>query len=142
MSKKLDKIESHVKDAFAHGWEGFRPCAYFDERLDCIRVITRDCSVLETRINPVLTLLEDNYHSESKGKRYVGFTIKGASHFCHQRGISLAAPVSIGKLLDAIAAQFPETLVQLAVEIAKPIVQEEPRIGEISIPTDAVPIPA
>lgn len=139
MSEKLEKIDRNVKDAFGEGWKGFRPCAYFDERLDCIRVVTRDCSVLETRINPVLTLLEDNYHSESKGKRYVGFTIKGASHFCHQRGISLAAPVNIGKLLDAIAAQFPDTLVQLAVEIAKPIVQADPEIEQITIPADAVP---
>jgi len=139
---KLKEVERNVKQAFADGWGDFRPCAYFDERLDCIRVVTRDCSVLETRINPVLTLLEDNYHSESKGKRYVGFTIKGASHFCHEHGISLAVPVNIGKLLDAIAAQFPDTLVQLAVEIAKPIVQEQPEIGQIRIPKDAIPVPA
>ena len=79
---RLDKIASNVRSAFESRGSDFRPCAYFDDRLDCIRVVIKDCSVLETRINPVLTLLEDNYYAESKGSpRYVGFTIKGASHF-------------------------------------------------------------
>ena len=141
--KNIEQIERQVKEAFTGTKSGeFRPCAYFDERLDCIRVITRDCSVLETRINPVLTLLEDNYYPQSGGQRYVGFTIKGASHFCYEHGISLSAPVNISKLLDVIAAMFPETLVQLAVDgVAKPIVQKDPAIENVDI-SSALPEPA
>jgi len=123
--KTPEGIGALVKETFAGASGGFRPCAFFDDRLDCIRVIARDCSVLETRINPYLTVLEDNYYQEAGRKQYVGFTVKGARHFCNDHGLSMAAPIEIGALLDAILKAFPDLAVEFFVNgIARPLVQE------------------
>ena len=84
--KTQDEIQALVREAFAGEVTRFRPCAFFDERLDCIRVVARDCSVLEERINDRVTVLLDNYYPGMGRKQYVGFTIKGAKHFCQQQG--------------------------------------------------------
>jgi hypothetical protein len=54
----------------------FRPVAYFDKHMDCIRVLTHDRSVTEHRINEFYTLYETNFPGPFDPK-YVGFTIKG-----------------------------------------------------------------
>jgi hypothetical protein len=106
----------------------FRPGAFFDDRLDCIRVITRDCSVLETRVNEYLTVLEPNYAKENDPTPYVGFTIKGARHFCDETGLNLSAPIRASQLLDAILKFFPDAFVEVFVNgIARPLLRK----GEI-----------
>jgi len=123
--KTPEQIGAEVKKLFSGEPGEFRPCAYFDDRLDCIRVIVRDCSVLETRVHERLTVLEDMYYPAGR-KQYVGFTVKGARHFCRENGISLAAPIAVGKLLDAILAAFPEPAVQIFVNgVARELVKEE-----------------
>jgi hypothetical protein len=123
--KTPDQIGALVRGAFADFKGEFRPCAFFDVRLDCIRVIARDCSVLETRINETLTVLEDNYYQESGQKQYVGFTIKGARHFCNEHGFDLSSPIQVSALLDAILNAFPELAVEFFVNaIARPLVTE------------------
>ena len=123
--KTPEEISALVRETFAGPTGEFRPCAFFDDRLDCIRVIARDCSVLETRINQNLTVLEDNYYQESDRKPYVGFTIKGARHFCSENGFDLNSPISISELLDAILKAFPGLTVEFFVNgIARPLVKE------------------
>jgi hypothetical protein len=122
---RLDKLGALVRESFGGASGEFRPCAFFDVRLDCIRVIARDCSVLETRINPYLTVLEDNYYQGVGRKQYVGFTVKGARHFCSEHGLSLAAPIEMSALLDAILKAFPDLAVEFFVNgIARPLVQD------------------
>jgi len=123
--KTPEQIGALVRGTFAGASGEFRPCAFFDDRLDCIRVIARDCSVLETRINQSLTVLEDNYYQESDQTQYVGFTVKGARHFCSEHGFDLRSPIDISKLLDAVLKAFPELTVELFVNgIARPLVKE------------------
>jgi len=123
--KTQEELAEQVRAAFSGKLGKFRPCAFFDDRLDCIRVITRDCSILETRINECITVLEDNY-PESGEKRYVGFTIKGARHFCREHNFNLATPIEMSALLDAILASFPDVAVELFVNaIARPLVKKE-----------------
>jgi len=139
--KTPDQVREHVQTAFAGATREFRPCAFFDDRLDCIRVIARDCSVLETRINPSLTVLEDNYYEETGRKQYVGFTLKGARHFCAEHGFDLKAPIKISDLLDAVLKAFPSVAVELFVNaIAKPLVKEE-KIERVEIPNVSGPVP-
>lgn len=139
--KSPEDIGALVREAFAGSSGEFHPCAFFDVRLDCIRVIARDCSVLETRINETLTVLEDNYYPESGGKKYVGFTVKGARHFCQQHGFSLNAPISISALLDALLTTFPDKMVELVVDgIARPLIQEE-KIERVSVSGFSGPLP-
>ena len=123
--KTPTQIGTQVREVFAVQSSEFRPCAFFDVRLDCIRVIARDCSVLETRINETLTVLEDNYYQESGQNQYVGFTIKGARHFCNQNGFDLSYPINVSALLDALLKRFPDLAVQFFVNgIARPLLKE------------------
>jgi len=136
-----EEIGGQVRAALAGESGDFRPCAFFDVRLDCIRVIVRDCSVLEIRINEALTVLEDSYYQESGKRRYIGFTIKGAAHFCKRNGFDLSAPIDISRLLDAVLANFPGRLAELAVDgIARPLV-EDTNIDSVDI-SGALPQPA
>jgi hypothetical protein len=141
MKTQNGEIGALVREVFAGHPGPFRPCAFFDDRLDCIRVIAGDCSVLETRVNEVLTVLADNYYSESGRKKYVGFTVKGARHFCEQHGFSLATPIKVSELLDAIIAAFPEPAVEFFIDgIARPLVKEE-KIEQVDM-SGALPQPA
>lgn len=104
----------------------FRPCAFFDEQLDCIRVVARDCSVSEWRVSPLLTVLEDNYADPEAGRElYVGFVVKGARHFCREQGMDLTVPIQMSELLDKILNESPEDVVRLAINaIARPLVRK------------------
>jgi hypothetical protein len=104
-------------------------------------VIAGDCSVLETRVNEVLTVLADNYYAESGRRKYVGFTLKGARHFCEQHGFDLVTPIKVSQLLDAIIAAFPDPAVEIFVDgIARPLVKDE-KIDQVDV-SDALPQPA
>jgi hypothetical protein len=121
--KTVTEITQQVREAAAGNSRSFRPCAYFDDSLDCIRVITRDCSILETRINQYMTVLEDNYE-KADDQKYVGFTVKGARHFCQEHGFDLSVPVNIGKVLDQIFASSPEPAVQMSIRlVARPLIK-------------------
>jgi len=135
-----DEIGALVKKAFSEGSSEFRPCAFFDDRLDCIRVIVRDCSVLEERINNRITVLLDNYHPRpgQGGRKCVGFTIKGARHFCQERGWGAQTSVTMTDLLDAVVASSPEAVVGWFVDfVARPLVREE-KIEEVEIGEEAL----
>lgn len=138
--KTPEQIAAQVKEAFGGRPGKFRPCAFFDDRLDCIRIIARDCSVLETRVNRFITVLEDNYYPESGQRRYVGFTIKGARHFCQEHNLDLSAPIQMSALLDAVLAGFPDVAVELFVNaIARPLVEEK-KIKQVDV-SSALPQP-
>jgi hypothetical protein len=132
MTTSLEELGTLVRNTLGGKPTKFRPCAYFDERLDCIRVLARDCSVFETRLNKVLTVLEDNYYPAT-GAKYVGFTIKGARYFCEQHKLDISTPVEISKLLDALLTTFPEPVVQIFVDgVARPLVDKE-KIKKVDI---------
>lgn len=118
------EITTLVKAVLAGEPGTFRPCAFFDERLDCIRVITKDCSVLEERIGNRVTILYD-LHSPRRRKQCVGFTLKGAYHLCQQHGWDPVRPIKMSQFLDAILASVPEKAVKVFIElVAKPMVED------------------
>jgi hypothetical protein len=132
--KDQDEISTLVKEVLTGVSGEFRPCAFFDDRLDCIRVITKDCSVLEERINERLTILLNNYDPQPGRKQCVGFTFKGAIHLCKQHGLDLASPIRMSELLDAILESVPEKAVQVFIEfVAKPLVETE-KIDHVELP--------
>jgi hypothetical protein len=127
-----EQVGALVRETFASESGEFHPCALFDEPLDCIRVITRDCSFTEIRIDDRITVLEDNY-CPIGGKKYVGFTIKGARHFCQERGFRLSAPIKLIELLNAILDATPDPVVRVVVDgIVRPLV-EEGKINDIAL---------
>jgi len=134
---EVQRIEAKLNKLFAGEPRDFRPFAVFDESLDCIRVVTRDCSVTETRVNELLTILEDNYPDRPEAK-YVGFTIKGARHFCLERQLKAAGPIRLAEILDEILAAFPQPFVDVCVNaVARPILEQNPQIDIVELPTAA-----
>jgi hypothetical protein len=138
-----EELKTLVRNTWQGGAGEFRPCAFFDDRLDCIRVIARDCSVLEERINDRLTVLLDNHHVHRQGSgKYVGFTVKGARHFCDEHGWDTAASITVRQLIDAILASSPEVVVEWFVDVvARPLV-EMGKIEQVEIPLPATLQPA
>lgn len=102
----------------------FHPFAVFDEPLDCIRVVWRDCSVTETRINDLLTVHEANYPTVAGTSEIVGFSIKGVAYICEENKISSSTPWKLADFLDAVVrASAPRERV-IVNHIVKPMVQE------------------
>ena len=139
--KTPQQIQTLVNDALAGEYGEFRPRALFDARLDCIRVVTRDCSVTETRINELLTVLEANY---PRGRKCVGFTIKGANFLCHKYGLNTSG-VKVTAVLDAVLEASPSVIVEAFVDhVARPLVRDAniediERIDEIQL-SQPVPV--
>ena len=133
--KTNEEITGLVRATFADRRVAFRPCAVFDDRLDCIRIVTRDCSVTETRVSDLITILEPNHPREGR-KKCVGFTVKGARHFCNKYGLDMSAPVRMSALLDALMRSAPSLVVEAVIQnIVRPLVEEE-KIEQVEpIPT-------
>lgn len=61
----------------------WQPFAAFDEPLDCIRLVLRDCSTVEIRINEWLTIMRANYDADGNPLECgpcVGVVLKGVAH--------------------------------------------------------------
>jgi len=106
----------------SHPVESFRPLAYYDKQLDCIRVEIRDCSVTEIRLDYVFTILEDNY-PEPDQEKYVGFTIKGVRHLFARLGIPLEGVLRITDLLAQIVAKCPQEVMTAALAQFEPMLR-------------------
>jgi|SRR5882762_190525 len=131
-----EQVEQLVRSAFAGQSGEFRPCAYFDDSLDSIRVVARDCSVTETRVNNLITVLESTY---PRGRKCVGFTLKGATHFCREHGLSRGTPIKVSVLLDAILSACPDIIVETFVDhVARPLIREE-GIEEVEVGGELAP---
>lgn len=132
---ELDMLAGLVRKHSSGAPANFRPCAFYDEQLDCIRVISRDCSVIEDRLNSRITVLVDAHHSQRhmpESLEYVGFTIKGAWHFCQERGLA-PGTIKMTTLLDALLKAYPEVIVRLFVEhVARPIVEQK-KIDQVDV---------
>lgn len=131
-----ESIVDLVQAALGGHDETFRPRAFFDRRLDCIRVIAQDCSILEERVNDKITVLLDN-HAGPTDNPFVGFTIKGAGHFCQSMGWPVDAPIAMTDFMDAVLKVFPEKGVKEFVNIvARPLVKDK-HIERIEVPMAA-----
>lgn len=123
MTSTVEEVRGLVTIAFSEQQGKFKPCAFLDDRLDCIRVIARDCSTLEERINDRLTVLIDNHPIGEK--KYVGFTVKGARHFCHEHNLNLSA-LKLTQVADALLRTFPDPTVMMFVDfVAKSLIEDD-----------------
>lgn len=100
----------------------FCPVAYYDKHLDCIRVEIRDCSITEHRCGEFFTVLEDNYpQSDLDQTQYIGFSIKGIRHVFEELELPLEGIQRVVEILDRLAKQYPNELVEEALEEVRPI---------------------
>lgn len=89
------------------GLRGFKPVAYYDFHMDCIRIELRDSSFSEERMNEVITLLEDNYPLPNR-QATAGIMVKGVKHFFTEVGLPLEGIVRVTNILDELVKKYPE----------------------------------
>ncbi len=103
----------------------FRPFAYFDKHLDCIRVQLRDCSVVEQRKNRIFTVLKAAHGDRT----LVGFNIKGVRHMVRQvglkYGLDLTMCYTLAQLMEFVVRAYPEKEVQEIAEHFAPMLKRE-----------------
>jgi hypothetical protein len=107
----------------------FRPVAYYDKHLDCIRVITHDRSVTEHRIDGTLTILECNHRGQFDPE-YVGFTIKGVNALFNELGLSLDNVYRVVDLIDRMVSHRPTSSMS---QILKLVFKSHEGSGDLSI---------
>jgi hypothetical protein len=98
--------------AFSDRIAEFRPFAYYDKHLDCVRVHLHDCSAVEVRKTRIFTVMRA-LHSNGNVVQddFVGFNIKGVRHLFREVGLAFMdrqACVMVADALSAIVARFPD----------------------------------
>lgn len=94
----------------------FKPVAYYDKHMDCIRVVTHDRSVTEHRIDSFITIHECN-HRGQHDPQYVGFTIKGIHYLFEQIGRTLEGVLRLTDLIDEIVRHQPESTMSIMLSL-------------------------
>ncbi|MEE4349086.1 MAG: hypothetical protein V2J26_02550 [Pacificimonas sp.] len=84
--------------------------AYYDAYADCIRVMIRDRSVTEERLDELFTVYRTN-HAEPFDPVHVGFCIKGVRHLFRQAGVGKNAELRLTEIFDMVTKQRPRSIV-------------------------------
>lgn len=86
----------------------FKPVAYYDKHMDCIRVYTHDRSVTELRVSEVFTIFENNGKGETSFEpEFVGMAIKGVRKLFSEIGLDIHGVYRLAEVLDAIVKKAP-----------------------------------
>jgi hypothetical protein len=109
----------------------FRPIAYFDKHMDCIRVLTHDRSVTEHRISEFFTVCESNHRTEFDPK-YVGFTIKGVRQLFNDASIPLDGTHKLVDIIDRLVKHRPGSTISAMIDLI--FTQVQP--GDLSVSLD------
>lgn len=113
-------------DAFmGKNLQAFRPFAYFDKHLDCIRVKIMDCSVTEVRLSRIFTVLRPNHGLQAKTGKNIGFTIKGIAHIFNELKIPLSGIRDLAEILDGIVKLYPDTAVKRVTEEFSQVLRDQ-----------------
>lgn len=100
----------------------FRPCAYFDKHMDCIRVLIQDTSVTEIRLNEFFTVARANGGTSSGTN--VGFSIKGVAYLFNAVGLPVEGVRELVEILDTIVKVIPHTAVKRVLEEFRPVLSQ------------------
>jgi len=129
MSKKEEKAALQPEVEISK----FKPFAYFDKHLDCIRVQLHDCSIVEQRQNRIFTVLKAAHGTRS----IVGVNIKGVRHMVRQMGLDLRACYTLAQIISIVVKAYPEKYVQEIAEQLAPLLKQE-SLDTTEIRLDAV----
>ena len=88
----------------------FHPLAYYDKHLDCIRVLIKDCSTTEIRLDRIFTIYGANHTGSLE---YVGFSIKGVRYFVEKLGLHPESTIVIAEIINQIVKENPEACVDI-----------------------------
>lgn len=106
----------------------FRPFAYYDKHLDCIRVQILDCSFKEERKNRILTVLCANHLEKNN---FAGFNIKGVRYVFEELGLPTTGIYKLTDLVDKLVRFFPDSASKQVQEVFRPILRDEDLSVEI-----------
>ena len=109
--------------------DDFKPSASFDAHLDCIRVLTRDTSVCEMRLDESFSVFRDNMPLPG-GARYVGFSVKGVNHMLNEFGLDASASYKLADVLDAIVQHRPASMMRVMLDLLS--IEDEVKDCELS----------
>ena len=96
--------------------QDFKPCASFDAHLDCIRVVTRDTSICEMRLDESFSVFRDNMPMPG-GAKYVGFSVKGVNHMLNEFGLDTSASYRLADVLDAIVQHRHASMMRVMLDL-------------------------
>lgn len=111
------------------GGAEFRPFAYYDKHLDCIRVQLLDCSFKEERKNKIITVLSAN-HTEQNF--FAGFNIKGVRYIFEKMGLSAVGVYKLTDLVDLLVKFYPDAAIKHVQDVFRPILREQDLSVELS----------
>lgn len=129
MQKHLENSVSFIKEL---GADQFKPFAYYDKHLDCIRVRIKDCSVVEERLSRIFTILKAAHPIEGGGDLLVGFNIKGVRYLFEQVGLPHEGVFKLADIIGEIVKVYPDTFVKKVREEFIAILED----NEISVKVD------
>lgn len=110
----------------------FRPVAFYDSHMDCIRVLTHDRSVTEHRVDESFTVYECNHRSDFDPK-YVGFTIKGIRHLFDEVGLDLNGVYTLTEIIDQIVRRKPGSSTAVMLDL---IFESHASVGDLRVHMD------
>lgn len=122
MSNELAASASAFIQSLEGGDGDFRPFAYYDKHLDCIRVQVTDCSFKEERKNRIITVLTANHVEQNS---FVGFNIKGVKYLFEEMGLPVSGVIKLTDLIDKLVQFFPDAAVKHVQEAFRPILTEQ-----------------
>ena len=100
----------------------FKPFAYYDKHLDCIRVQTLDCSFKEDRKNKFVTVLSANHKEQNT---FVGFNIKGVKYLFKKIGLPTSGVHKLTDLVDKLVKTFPDAGTVQVQKLFRPILIDQ-----------------
>lgn len=101
--------------------EKFKPFAYYDKHLDCIRVQLIDCSFTEERKNRFITTLKANHMSDEAA----GFNIKGVRYLFEQLGLGVTGVHMLTTIIDKMVQIYPDAALERVKRDYLPSIREE-----------------
>ena len=129
-------MQEHLKNSISFikelGADEFKPFAFYDKHLDCIRVRTKDCSVVEERLSRIFTILKAAHPIESSGEQLVGFNIKGVRHLFEEVGLPPEGVFKLVDIISRIVEVYPDAFVKKVREEFIAVLEE----NEISVEMD------
>lgn len=110
------EIAEEIREFFGGEIPKFKPFAVYDEQLDTIRVMVRDCSYCQMWYGGGIFLLEDNYprRRNSFRKRFVGFEIECVRSLCSRFSLPFKNQLELLEVLEAAKIQYPHLATQIA----------------------------
>jgi len=121
----------------------FRPYAYYDQYMDCIRVSVEDVTTVEERCDEFITLhraakLEGSVAND----RYIGFTLKGIRHLFADINLSLEGAHKLSLILDKLVLAKPHTVLSRIVRLVKDIESFRDATNELEVDFNEVDLAA